>query len=262
MNTDTLTSGSTVKNHISLKTVFGYRAALRTSFRSWFLVHQRVLPQACFLQYPWHLQGRKLIILRLPQACLPHQPWHLQQCQAKVWLDKHAGTCVGQIPIPQLCHTLKGKKGGTCVLLEPQKSSCWQSPPKIQNAKYGSRSRTGRPVSSRHPGKAARVQRRSCGWQSSWIQRLACKFFSWTILRAHLATQWIQSYPCKTKTSQETQRSLQKFLEPNRKPKVIDTDNSLEFGKACEDLSWNHCTWTPHRSETNEIAERAVRRVW
>ena len=27
-----------------------------------------------------------------------------------------------------------------------------------------------------------------------------------------LATQWIQSYPCKTKTSQETQRSLQKFL--------------------------------------------------
>ena len=63
-----------------------------------------------------------------------------------------------------------------------------------------------------------------------------------------LATQWIQSYPCKTKTSQETQRSLQKFLEPNRKPKVIYTDNSLEFGKACEDLSWSHCTSTPHRA--------------
>ena len=76
-----------------------------------------------------------------------------------------------------------------------------------------------------------------------------------------LATQWVQSYPCKTKTSQETQRSLQKFLEPNRKPKVIYTDNSSEFGKACEDLSWNHCTSTPHRSETNGIAERAVRRV-
>ena len=76
-----------------------------------------------------------------------------------------------------------------------------------------------------------------------------------------LATQWIQAYPCKNKTSQETQRSLQKFLEPDRKPKVIYTDNSLEFGKACEDLSWNHCTSTPHRSETNSIAERAVRRV-
>ena len=76
-----------------------------------------------------------------------------------------------------------------------------------------------------------------------------------------LATQWIQAYPCKNKTSQETQRSLQKFLEPERKPKVIYTDNSLEFGKACEDLSWNHCTSTPHRSKTNGIAERAVRRV-
>ena len=64
-----------------------------------------------------------------------------------------------------------------------------------------------------------------------------------------LATQWIQSYPCKTKTSQATQRSLQTFLEPDRNPKVIYTDKSLEFGRACEDLSWNHCTSTPHRSE-------------
>ena len=66
-----------------------------------------------------------------------------------------------------------------------------------------------------------------------------------------LATQRIQSYPSKTKTFQETQKSLQKFLEPTGKPKVIYTDNTLEFGKASEDLSWNHCTSTPHRSETN-----------
>ena len=50
-------------------------------------------------------------------------------------------------------------------------------------------------------------------------------------------------------------------MEPERKPKVIYTDNSLEFGKACEDLSWDHCTSTTHRSETNGIAETAVRRV-
>ena len=74
-------------------------------------------------------------------------------------------------------------------------------------------------------------------------------------------SQWIQSYPCKTKTSQETQKTLQKFLEPTRKPKGIYTDNSLEFVKSCEELSWNHCTSTPHSSETNGIAERAVRRV-
>ena len=83
----------------------------------------------------------------------------------------------------------------------------------------------------------------------------------YAIVVQDLATQWIQSYPCKTKTSQETQRTLQKFLEPDRKPKVIYTDNSLEFGKACDDLSWYHCTSTPHRSETNWIAERAVRRI-
>ena len=54
---------------------------------------------------------------------------------------------------------------------------------------------------------------------------------------------------------------LAKVLGADRKPQVIYTDNSLEFGKTCEDLSWNHCTSTPHRSETNGIAERAVRRV-
>ena len=60
---------------------------------------------------------------------------------------------------------------------------------------------------------------------------------------------------------QETQKSLQKFLEPTRKPKFIYADNSLEIGNECEELSWNHCTSTPHRSEPNGIAERAVRRV-
>ena len=49
-----------------------------------------------------------------------------------------------------------------------------------------------------------------------------------------LVTQWIQSYPSKTKTSQETQRTLQKFLEPDVKPKVIYTDNSSEFAKLVE----------------------------
>ena len=52
-----------------------------------------------------------------------------------------------------------------------------------------------------------------------------------------------------------------KFLEPTRKPKVIYTDNSLEFGKSCEELSWDHCTSTPRTSETHGIAERALRRV-
>ena len=49
-----------------------------------------------------------------------------------------------------------------------------------------------------------------------------------------LATQWLRSNKCKTKTSQENQKSLQKFLEPTRKPRVIYTDNSSECGKSCD----------------------------
>ena len=75
-----------------------------------------------------------------------------------------------------------------------------------------------------------------------------------------LATQWIQSYPYKTKSPHETEK-LSTFLEPSHRPKVVYTDNSMEFGRACEDLSWNHRTSAPHPSETNGIAERAVRRV-
>ena len=76
-----------------------------------------------------------------------------------------------------------------------------------------------------------------------------------------LAAQWIQSYPCNTKSSHETEKSLLEFLEPLQAPKVVYTDNASEFGRASEDLSWRHRTSTPHRSETNGIAERAVRRV-
>ena len=42
---------------------------------------------------------------------------------------------------------------------------------------------------------------------------------------------------------------------------MANNDHSLEFGKACEDLFWNRCTSTPHRSETDGIDERAVRRM-
>ena len=66
----------------------------------------------------------------------------------------------------------------------------------------------------------------------------------YTFVMQDLATQWLQFYPCKTKASQQTQKSPMKFLEPTRNPK-----------------SWNHCTSTPHRSETNGFAERAVCRV-
>ena len=75
-----------------------------------------------------------------------------------------------------------------------------------------------------------------------------------------LATQWIQAYPCKNKTSQETQRSLQRLLDRPGSLKSF-TLTILWNVANCEDLSWNHCTSTPHRSETIGISQRAARRI-
>ena len=155
---------------------------------------------------------------------------------------------------------------------------------------------TGRPVIFRNTWMSARIQRESCGRKSlrvrdshassfhepslelqqrTKITRAPCRrrtcevvpranFFRWLDNSRSQSpwwrmwiSKWIQSYPCKTKTSQKTERSLLKFLEP----KITSTDNSWEFGKACEDLSWNHCTSKTHYSGTNGIAERAVRRI-
>ena len=80
-------------------------------------------------------------------------------------------------------------------------------------------------------------------WRNQKITKFSVKVeesqnnHRYAIVVQDLAIELIQAYPCKNKTSQETQRSLQKFLEPERKPKVIYTDNSIEFGKAYEDLS-------------------------
>ena len=80
---------------------------------------------------------------------------------------------------------------------------------------------------------------------------------------------WCRIYPlngsrhirAKQKTSQESQRSLQKFLEPDGNPKVIYTDNSLNSAKLVKIFPGIIARPTPHRSETNGIAERAVHRV-
>ena len=49
--TGILMDGSTVNNHISLETGFGYNTKRRTSFRSWFQALHRVLPPVLILQH-------------------------------------------------------------------------------------------------------------------------------------------------------------------------------------------------------------------
>ena len=75
----------------------------------------------------------------------------------------------------------------------------------------------------------------------SWYKILLLNGFSLTRVKRslHMRRQEV----CQNSWSRRTDR------------KLYITDNSIEFGKACEDFSWNH------RSETNGTAERAVRRV-
>ena len=72
-------------------------------------------------------------------------------------------------------------------------------------------------------------------------------------------TNWIQSYPMKTKVTSETMSCLQRFLRPPQKPEILYTDSSKEFIEACQDIPGNHDTSTPHRSETKGVAGRASR---
>ena len=56
-------------------------------------------------------------------------------------------------------------------------------------------------------------------------------------------------------------KSLHMFVLPDQKPDIIHTGNYLEPNRACDDLRWNHDKSTPYRSETDGIAENAVRRI-
>ena len=75
---------------------------------------------------------------------------------------------------------------------------------------------------------------------------------------------WIQSYQRKTKDAAETASFLRNFLPPFRKPGRIDADNSRgglsERVRTCSGLTENQNTL--HRSETNGIADRCVRRIF
>ena len=78
---------------------------------------------------------------------------------------------------------------------------------------------------------------------------------------------WYKTWPlnscnrirAKQRLLRKRRRVYESFSIRQPSPKVIYPDNSFGFGKVWVDLSWNHCTSTPHRFETNGIAERARR---
>ena len=55
-------------------------------------------------------------------------------------------------------------------------------------------------------------------------------------------------------------RVHESFLSRQKSWKSLTLTIHRNLSKSCEDLSWNHRTSTPHRSDTNGIAERAARR--
>ena len=273
MNTDTHMNGSMVKNHISLKTVFGYSATQRTSFRSWFQACQ-VLPLHLHQLYGHLLNIRRVVEPK--KKTKPNKNENHEQVRGDPyysnipeWLQEFRENLVDD-RVPQ--HRDSYVRSSHELSLEPARSvhlgkhNVYTHFLKDRNFEICHRAEITRAPCRRRIGGAV-FRAEKFGDLITADQKVlseSCEFlnnYRCAVVVQDLATQWIQSYPCKPKTSKETQRSSQKFLEPDRKPKVIYTDISLKFGKACEDLSWTHCTATPRRSETNGIAERAVRRV-
>ena len=78
-----------------------------------------------------------------------------------------------------------------------------------------------------------------------------------------LATQWIQSYPCKTKSSQETEKSTRKFLSRGKSRKSFILTIHWNLAKLVKNYLGiiAHLRLTAPRSETNGIAGRAARRI-
>ena len=169
--------------------VFGYSATRRTSFRSWFLACQRVLPQACPLQHPWHLQGSKLIDHSKSYSSLSTSSPTTSSTVSSESVDRQErGDPWGIDHHPVIVSSERVERqerrdvcsSGTSeeLLTKPPKNP---KPNKNEDPRFRTRVRT---VSFRQTRMAARIERKSCGWQSSWKQRLTRKFFSWIIFRA------------------------------------------------------------------------------
>ena len=106
------------KPHL-IKTVFGYSAIRRTSFRSWFLVYQRVVPQALLSSTSMTPSRQEIdhTMSSSSSSTSPPMTSSTESCESVARQERGD---------PQLCQVnmLKGKNGETRALLKSQKSSC------------------------------------------------------------------------------------------------------------------------------------------
>ena len=144
--TDIHMSGPVVKNHVSLKMVFGYTAMRKTTFQSWSQGYRRLLLRQARLEQ--HLQHHHR---RTVQAYNPFQ----HELFVRVQTRKNGETC----------------RPTQSKIRNPNRTRDHEREP-------------GKPVLFRSTRMAARIERKSCGWKSHWAQRLTREFFSWTLFRA------------------------------------------------------------------------------
>ena len=97
----------------------------------------------------------------------------------KQWWDQNIGNLSGvdSHPVTLSCQNVEKTRTVRPVHQANQKSKT--------KKKNEDEKKTVRPVLFRNPGMAARIQRKSRGWWSSWTQRLTRQFFSWTVFRAY-----------------------------------------------------------------------------
>ena len=74
-------------------------------------------------------------------------------------------------------------------------------------------------------------------------------------------TGGIGNFPTQKHTKEATKKALQKFVGPTDKVALFYTDGAGELGTAADELGWRHDASTPHRPQTNGVAERNVRRI-
>ena len=71
-------------------------------------------------------------------------------------------------------------------------------------------------------------------------------------------TKWLQGYPCKNNSSEETKNALVDFTGPYNLMKLLYSDNSEELMLAAKNLGIPHDKSRPYTPQTNAEAERAV----
>ena len=138
------------------KMVFGNSAIRKTSYRPWFLVYQRVLPQACPFQ-------------------------HLQTPSRQERNHPTSSSSASSSPTTATSSDSETQERG-------DRTESDTSPVPVSS--FNVDDRTEQPVGFWDSGVAARILGKFGGWQSSWTRRLSRQFFSWSFFRANYKETW------------------------------------------------------------------------